>query len=113
MIRAKFKERVASENKIADKQKELDKLVEIWDNENFLNPNMYNYPKNWTVEDRLRSLYEIRELMKEMFTKNGKLQKGNFTMSTDEEGWTMAMSGQRAMCSRASVRALPSVASVP
>ena len=92
MIRAKFKERVASENKIADKQKELDKLVEIWDNENFLNPNMYNYPKNWTVEDRLRSLYEIRELMKEMFTKNGKLQKGNFTMSTDEEVLTMLMS---------------------
>lgn len=92
MIRAKFKERVASENKIADKQKELDKLVEIWDNENFLNPNMYNYPKNWTAEDRLRSLYEIRELMKEMFTKNGKLQKGNFTMSTDEEVLTMLMS---------------------
>lgn len=92
MIRAKFKERVASESKIADKQKELDKLAKIWDKENFLNPNMYNYPKNWTVEDRLRSLYEIRELMRDMFTKDGKLQKGTFTLSTDEEVLTMLMS---------------------
>ncbi len=91
-IRAKFKERAASESKIADKQEELEKLVKIWDQENFINPNLYNYPKDWTVEDRLRSLYEIRGLMKEMFTKNGKLQKGNFTWSTDEEVLTMLMS---------------------
>ena len=92
MIRVKFKERVANESKISDKQKELEKLVEIWDKENFLNPNMYNYPKNWSVEDRLRSLYEIRGLMREMFTKDGKLQKGDFTWSTDEEVLTMLMS---------------------
>lgn len=92
IIRTKFKERVANESIISDKQKELEKLVEIWDKENFINPNMYNYPKNWTVEDRLRSLYEIRELMRDMFTKDGKLQKGNLTLSTDEEVLTMLMS---------------------
>lgn len=92
MLRAKFKERAASESKIANKQNELEKLVKICDRENFLNPNMYNYPRNWTVEDRLRSLYEIRELMRDIFTKDGKLQKGNFTLSTDEEVLTKLMS---------------------
>lgn len=84
MIREKFQARVESESKTADKQKELEKLVEIWDKDNFFDPYAYYYPSSWTIEDRLRSLYEIRELMREMFTKDGKLMKGNFTLSDEE-----------------------------
>lgn len=84
-IREKFRERVANEKKIAKKEAELQKLVKIWDRNMLLNPYNNNYPSDWTVEDRLRSLYEIRELMIQMFTKDGKLQKGSYTNYTDEE----------------------------
>lgn len=77
-LKARFKERAENETKIAEKEKELKKLVEQWDDEGLLNPNALNYSRNWTVADRLKSLYNSRETIIKMFTKDGKLQKGAY-----------------------------------
>lgn len=84
-IREKFAERAANDNKIAKKKAELEKLTKVWDRDMLLNPDRNNYPRNWTLEDRLASLYRIRQTMITMFTKDGKLQKGSHHRSSDEE----------------------------
>ena len=85
-IRDKFAERVLSEDKIAKKEIELKKLIKVWENDNLLTPSINNYSSNYkTIEDRLDSLYKVRQTMITMFTKDGKLQKGSRHLMSDEE----------------------------
>lgn len=85
-IRDKFAERVSNENKIAKKEAELKKLIKVWDDDNLLTPSINNYSSKYkTIEDRLDSLYKVRQTMITMFTKDGKLQKGSRNFMSDEE----------------------------
>lgn len=84
-IREKFAERVSNEKKIAQKKAELERLTKTWDQDMLLNPDRNNYPSSWKLEDRLASLYRIRQTLITMFTKDGKLQKGSHYGSSDED----------------------------
>lgn len=63
-LKKQFSERAKSETKIAEKEKELKKLVKKWDEDGLLNPYVFNYSRNWSVADRLKSLYNTRETIK-------------------------------------------------
>lgn len=84
-LKKQFSERAKSETKIAEKEKELKKLVKKWDEDGLLNPYVFNYSRNWSVADRLKSLYNTRETIKKMFTKDGKLQMGAYKGKMTEE----------------------------
>lgn len=85
-LKQKFKERAQNEKKIEEKEKELKKLVKKWDDDGLLNPYIFNYSRQWTTADRLKSLYNTRQTMIEMFTKDGKIQMGSYKgkMTEDE-----------------------------
>lgn len=84
-LKQQFMERAKSETKIAEKEKELKKLVKKWDEDGLLNPYLFNYSRNWSVADRLKSLYNTRETIIKMFTKDGKLQMGAYEGKMTEE----------------------------
>ncbi len=84
-LKQQFSERARNEAKIAEKEKELKKLVKKWDDDGLLNPYLFNYSRNWSVADRLKSLYNTRETIKKMFTKDGKLQMGAYQGKMTEE----------------------------
>ena len=84
-LKRQFSERAKSETKIAEKEKELKKLVKKWDEDGLLNPYLFNYSRQWSVADRLKSLYNTRETIKKMFTKDGELQMGAYKGKMTEE----------------------------
>ncbi len=85
-LKQQFSERAQQETRIAEKEKELKKLVKKWDEDGLLNPYLFNYSRSWSVADRLKSLYNSRQTIVEMFTKDGKLQMGAYKgkMTEDE-----------------------------
>lgn len=85
-LRAQFAERAKNEKKIEEKEKELKKLTQKWDDDGLLDPHSFNYSDNWSVADRLKSLYNSRKTIIEMFTKDGELQMGAYKgkMTEDE-----------------------------
>ena len=84
-LKRQFSERAKSETKIAEKEKELKKLVKKWDEDGLLNPYLFNYSRQWSVADRLKSLYNTRETIIKMFTKDGELQMGAYKGKMTEE----------------------------
>ncbi len=84
-LKKQFSERAKNETMIAEKEKELKKLVEKWDEDGLLNPYLFNYSRQWSVADRLKSLYNTRQTLIEMFTKDGKLQMGAYEGKMTEE----------------------------
>lgn len=84
-LKQQFAERAKNETKIAAKEKELKKLVKKWDDDGLLNPYLFNYSRNWSVADRLKSLYNTRQTIIEMFTKDGELQMGAYKGKMTEE----------------------------
>ena len=84
-LKQQFAERAKNETKIAEKEKELKKLVKKWDEDGLLNPYLFNYSRQWSVADRLKSLYNTRETIKSMFTKDGELQMGAYKGKMTEE----------------------------
>lgn len=84
-LRRQFTERAGRETKIAEKEKELKKLVKRWDDDGLLNPYIFNYSTRWSVADRLKSLYQSRQTLIQMFTKDGKLQMGAYEGKMTEE----------------------------
>ncbi len=84
-LKRQFMERAASEAKIAEKETELKKLAKTWDEDGLLNPYVFSYPRDLSVADRLKSLYNSRQTLIEMFTKDGKLQMGAYEGKMTEE----------------------------
>lgn len=82
-LRKSFEERAKNEKKIAEKEAELKELAEKWDKDGLLNSSYFS--RNWTVADRLKSLYQSREMIIKMFTKDGKLQKGAYSQKSDSD----------------------------
>lgn len=82
-LRKSFEARAKNEKLISEKETELKKLAKQWDKDGLLNSHYYS--ENWTAADRLKSLYQSREMLIKMFTKDGKLQKGAYSDKTDSE----------------------------
>lgn len=97
-LKQQFSERAKNEAKVAEKEKELKKLVKQWDDDGLLNPYIFNYSRNWSVADRLKSLYNSRQTIIEMFTKDGKLQMGAYEGKMTESEFIEEMLYQWTVC---------------
>lgn len=99
-LRESFEARAKNERLISEKEEELKKLTAQWEADGLLNSHYYS--ENWTVADRLKSLYQSREMIIKMFTKDGTLQKGAYSDKPDSEfidlvhfKWTMCGTRKR------------------
>ena len=84
-LRERFEQRYLNEKKIAEKQKELEKLIDSFIEDELLKRGSYGFSYSMSLTDRLNSLYSAREMLREMFTENGQLKKGDLYLKTDNE----------------------------
>ena len=85
-LRKKFEQRFNNTATINAKHKELLRLMARWSADNLFDSIYWSgFSKSPSTVDKLNSLLSIREMLRDMLTKDGKFQRGkDYTWSTDE-----------------------------